>query len=470
MTLRPHCLAWLFLAFSLPAMAQEAPAIKAPSFDAEAMTKRFATKLQPVLEEVLGAKFDDPVEFIPTTVEEMSKLIARENRAFLSELEGGARDEELDAQCEFLGQQHAPRVMGKIDLQSGSLCVVDASFELMASQDDSWKAIYSQRFLDQVLLHEAVHVYQNQKFNLVAFIGTPHTQAELLGCMAVIEGHAQYITREAVEKLELQDVFELFIAINTEVPPSISDPIQRTLLEAQMANLAFPYLEGEEFFTSVVGKLGYPEALSRVFETPPRTVRAVSHFEEYLNPPKDVVDLAAVGNSISALLPGDEFMAQVTPLPEGSLRAALAPAGPEKVEQALATFRGSMLIVGNSRVTPGAQVIVLVMQFDTEKGAAVMLEVEQIVQKKKDEQMQAGGASDFELVSAVYQPTKIEGTNGFHVKKEIKVTGLFAPVVARAMVIKSGKFVAEFVFSQVEGDSDSDVELGKQVVEVLNAL
>lgn len=469
MTLRTHCLAWLLMAFSLPAMAQEAPAIKAPNFGAEAMTNRFATQLQPVLEEVLGAKFDDPVQFIPTTVEEMSKIIARENRALLSEFEGGARGEQLDAQCELLGKQMAPRVMGKIDLESGNLRVVDAGFELMASLDDSWQAIYSQRFLDLILLHEAVHVYQHQKFNLVDFVGTPHTQAELKSCEAVIEGHAQYITRKAMEKLDLQDAFKLFLAINTEVPPSITDPIQRTQIQTQMANIAFPYLEGEGFFTSIAGELGYTEALSRVFETPPRTVRAVSHFEEYLNPPEDAVDLAAVGKSISALLPGDEFAAQVVPLPEGSLRAALAPASPEKLDQAFATFRGSKLIAGNSRVTPGAQILVLVMQFDTERGAEDMLEVEQIVQEKKDEQLRAG-ASNLELVSAVYQPTEIEGSNGFHVEKEIKVTGVAKPVVVRAMFIKSGKFVVEFAFNQVEGDSDSDGKFGKQVVEVLNAL
>ena len=78
-----------------------------------------------------------------------------------------------------------------------------------------------------------------------------------------------------------------------------------------------------------------------------------------------------------------------------------------------------------------------------------------------------GEGSMLELVSADYQPAKLEGTEGFHVTKEIKVSGSPESVVARAMVVRSGKFVIEFNFIMVPGDAESDRALGTKTLEVL---
>jgi hypothetical protein len=95
-----------------------------------------------------------------------------------------------------------------------------------------------------------------------------------------------------------------------------------------------------------------------------------------------------------------------------------------------------------------------------------MREVEEIVQRKKDEQMQQEG-STLELVSAEYEPTKIEGADGFYVTKEIRLAGSPDSVFARSLVLSWGKFVIEFVFNQVPGDGESDRAFGKKVLEVV---
>src|SRR5262249_14323342 len=187
-------------------------------------------------------------------------------------------------------------VFAKIELKAKDrILVIPENFEAHAKLGGEASAgILSSDFLDLILVHEFVHIFQNRKFGLKRDFGKPKSREELTALSIADEGHAQFITQKVAEERGLLRSFELLERVVSEVPASITDPALRLLFESAQQYRSFPYVQGRRFFTSLVGELGYAGALARTFEKPPRSHRQVSHPEEYLSPTKSRFDLTNV--------------------------------------------------------------------------------------------------------------------------------------------------------------------------------
>ncbi|MEZ6185871.1 MAG: hypothetical protein R3F62_12780 [Planctomycetota bacterium] len=428
----------------------------------EAMGARFGERLQPALEEALSYRFEAPVRFERVTREGMSEVLAKENMMLLAEIEGGWRGEELERECEKLGQQLGAMVMAKLDFRSGSLHVVPENFTLIAGLEDAWQGVGSQRFLDLILVHEAVHAFQQRTVDFEAYFSGCTSVGQLKGRMSVVEGHAQFITRKVAKALGLEDMFALFLSVSTDVPESIKDPMQRAQLEAVMQNIAFPYTEGEAFFTALVEALGYEAALERAFGEPPTTLRQVSHPDEFLEPVAEAIDVEALAQRVAKELLSDAFGTQVMPLPETALATSFGLAG-EKGQASVERVRSAQVIVATSRTVAGAQVLIALLELDAPEAGADVLEVERVVSEKKDEQLQQNPGIELKAVS--YAEAPLEGRAGFYVRKDLAARG--TEVTAELAVVQVGSVVLEVTRVGLPGGQAATVELAQRVCELI---
>ena len=135
------------------------------------------------------------------------------------------------------------------------------------------------RHLDLILLHELIHVYQHRHLESLSFYESVRSRADILARAAVLEGHAEYLTRRIASKIGLADLYDKSVRTRTEVPADAKE-WAKIELRISAAKLFFPYTNGREFVASVVEKLGYEAAVRRMFTHPP-SLAAVSRPEWY---------------------------------------------------------------------------------------------------------------------------------------------------------------------------------------------
>ena len=248
------------------ARAQEA------DFSVEAIRGRIEV-LRPDLEAALGAPLGGPVDVVVTTPDALADSIANDFLAERANIEGGPRGDGLKDAAAIAGRALRHSTLGRVESERGVLEICPENFLVLTEIEPSWRGMLDRDFLDVLLLHELVHVFQERRF--AGFLGAPSSLEQLQARHAVLEGHAQYVAREAAKRRGLDAAFALFEKVNTEVPPSVKDPALRRSIEDSVAQLAFVYTDGEKFFRAVTEKLGYEKALDRVFSSPPATVRAI---------------------------------------------------------------------------------------------------------------------------------------------------------------------------------------------------
>ncbi|MCO5164888.1 MAG: hypothetical protein M9894_00775 [Planctomycetes bacterium] len=435
MTGRVAPLAALLLLLAAAAPAQDAPALAATE---EALARRFAA-LREALEAELGGPFDPPPRFVPARRAEVARLIAAENEEVLGGLEGAPAGEELRRLCEQQGRALSDACFGKLHLAEGHVLIAGETFARLAALAPELAGLREAAFLDVILVHEAVHVWQDRRFGVRAFVGQPRDEEELRARFCVLEGHAQVVTRRVAERLGLADAFALLVRANSEVPSSVTDPVMRHVLDMLTQATGFQYVEGEKLVAATLERLGRDAGLERLFTAPPRTLRAVSHPEHYLAPPSDDLDLRALARAAAALLPAG-WPSQVAPVPEPALRSGLALGGEDALAWLRDGHRESYAATASDPRGAGRQVTIVLLGCTSPEAAARMIDIEERVSRAKDEDFaQPGGA--FVITSAEYAHPEVGDRPGLWADKRLRTP--MGEVSVRTLVAVRGAVVVE---------------------------
>lgn len=467
--LKPPLSLLLALTLAAPALAQDAPVTKADT-SADAMTARFAERLRGPLEEVLGAKFEAPVEFAPCSTADLAGLLASENEGFYANLDGAPEGEALREAVHTEAEQLAPMLIGKLRLHDGGVWIAPGFMERMAAEVPSLRerGLGGQAFLDVVLIHEAVHVFQHRRFDLLAFVGKPRTREELVGRFAVIEGHSQHVTARVAAALGLGDAFELLCDVNSEVPPDVEDDALRLMLQAVVANASVAYVEGRSFFAHLAGELGEEAALERAFSQPPRTLRELARPADYLSGAKAAVDVVALAERLNGLIDPEAYRTQTVPLAAAALRAGLSVIDADQAAKALGGFVEGRIVVGQpvQSVVPGAQLVVAAMVGQDDEAAGLLFETEEAVLRAKDEQFSQPG-SMIRILSTEYVRDPIEGTPSLLAIKSLEVQGVMT-IEVQTLVLRRGSVVLEVLANAIPMEKEALIELGKAALATLD--
>ncbi len=390
-------------------------------------------------------------------------MIAAENLELMSQLEGAPEREALEQQARALSEA----CFGKVHLAEGHVMVVGESFATLADAAPELAGLRAARFLDVILLHEAVHVWQDRRFDVDAFVGKPRDEEELRGRFCVLEGHAQVVTRRVAERLGLTDEFALFVRANGEVPSTITDPVLRLMAETTTKVMGFQYVDGERFVAHVLERLGPEAGLERLFTAPPRTLRAVSHPELYLDPPADDgLDLRAIAGRAAELLP-EGWPRQVVAVPEPGLRTALALGGEEAEAWLKDGHRETMAVVGGDPQVANRQLTLALYACTSPEAATRFITVSEAVSRAKDEQYSKPGSA-FTIVSTSTAGADLDDRPGLFMDKRVATP--VGEITVRSLVVAEGAFVVELVsVHHDELDKAGLQDLARRVLALLPA-
>ena len=121
--------------------------------------------------------------------------------------------------------------------------------------------------LQALLVHELVHASDDLKY--AAFDQNSMSYQEVFAKSAVVEGHAQWQTRNICKALGCKTAFN---HLNRYMFDSSSqeDPALQYLQSRSFKNLEFVYKEGERFIDELKQRANSDEAVSLAFKKPPR--------------------------------------------------------------------------------------------------------------------------------------------------------------------------------------------------------
>lgn len=431
-----------------------------------ALAARFAP-LREALEAELGAPFDPAPRFVPASRGDLARLIAGESASFLGGLERPpAEGEALTALCEQQGRAIAGFCLGKLHLTEGHVLVQGEAFKTIARLAPEFAAISDPACLDVILIHEAVHVWQDRRYGVRAVIGQPRTEEELRARQCVIEGHAQVITRRVAERLGLGEAFEAFVRANSQVPSTVTEPVARQLAEVVTSVLSLQYVEGERFVRATMDALGEEAALERLFTSPPRSLGEVSRPGDYLSPPEtDGVDLTAAARAVGEHLPPG-WAQQVVAIPAATMRSGLALAGDAASAWLDEGFREAVCVVASDPGAPGRQLSIALIRCRDAAAATAFLALEEAVARKKDELL-SDPAGEYVITESLYDQVPLDDErSGLFMTKSLKTA--IGPVGVRTLVVGHGAFVIEVMGVHAPDlEKAAILDLGRRALESL---
>ncbi len=128
--------------------------------------------------------------------------------------------------------------------------------------------------IDVILAHELAHVWQDQRFGAFEHEGVEDTTETALARAAVVEGTAEFVSREVAKRLDAVSSFDLVASKRDEqTEKRTGTPTQRAIARWQR----WAYGEGLRFVETVHAELGAPATWQRLFGAMPSSVWSIEH-------------------------------------------------------------------------------------------------------------------------------------------------------------------------------------------------
>lgn len=388
-----------------------------------------------------------------TDGEELARTITAEN---LPSVRLREPDEaKAAALAEQLGNALGHLIFAKYAWSSGELLVVPAAMERSARALER-PALTADVTLRAVLVHELCHALDDRRFDFAARLRAAKTVDEVIALDAVIEGHAQLMTRRVCGQSGWTDGFEAYTASIGAIPEN--DRVGEAtmlLIRASAAAVASAYGDGERFAAAVLR--ARPETGSRdLFESPPRDAETILKPEWYLDPskrPKLLYDVepaldafvrgfdAAVWTSVRNNTTGKQLASGLSLLPE------------EDVAAVVDTLRAARVMQLYPTASPQSKAVILVaMEFDSEDSARHWIEVSARLSDLKNDAMKAGR---LRITGSKSTPLERESWSG-HLQEKTMMNGRFEFEVATIDAMR-GRIVLETIYSGDPPDRDTHI-------------
>jgi hypothetical protein len=331
------------------------------------------------------------------------------------------------AEADAASSAIARGMLAKYEFASHTIHVVPENAEWVAERLED-PALLSPEVLRVVLVHEAVHAQDFQRFPALEAARQGRTTISGLKAVgAVVEGHAQYVTARVAAATGIEDAFRRFSRAITALAPG-SDAAQRILLEFAAAEMEFAYEQGRRFFEAVAEARG-PEGVLAVLRDPPETVEAIENPARWLSPAGAGAhpDLDLLLEGYEPLLPVEGWSERRSPLLRTQLEAVFRPlADPAKVAVLAAYEEGRIRMA--QRPDGGGMVVVLVARFAAPEDATHYLTLARRLSEAKDAALREGR---IRIAAASYAdgagPQR--ALPGFSVAKTVAVEGAASQAV-----------------------------------------
>jgi hypothetical protein len=410
---------------------------------------------------VLEQRLEPPPPLRFVEPHELGARAAEENLELFLRQHGERAAAELAA--DQAGAQFAEFAFAKYSWSSKEFLVVLPTWNTKARLMDRIELVEDE-CVRAVLVHELVHALDDRTHDLGKSLLACADSDQVQGFNAVLEGHAQHLTRRVCAARGWSDGFATYTELIGALPPGL-DEATLQIVRVQAATLNTAYAEGERFMAALLER-GGEEAVARAFRAPP-DAQTVFHPEWFLDPRSKPEPAFDPGPAFALFL--KKFEAQDwTPtrmtLTPAQFAAALALLPPETVAPLLATLRAARITALQPAADPGSKQVALgVLEFADEAAAKAYVAAARELSRTKDERMRTGTTR---ILSTTYDELG-PGLAGFHARKRVR-SGL-QELDVTMVELQDGPLVLETSFNNEPIEREAHVELVRGALAALKA-
>ncbi len=380
------------------------------------------------------------------TREDLSRTLLAEVTAQLTITLGDA--EAAKAQAKLLTTLMVDAMLAKYSYSEKTVFVSAENFVKLAALVDE-PGLATAEGLRAVLVHECVHAADDLKFDLEACIKRLKGQEGLMCFSAVLEGHAQVVTRRVCAGHGWEKGFETFTRSIGKMPEDMEEG-QKILARAMTSALTSACSDGETFMTFVEAK-GGAKGVARAFRETPHDIALIDNPAWFLDPslrPAKTYDLKAALEALAKRFPKDEWTITRTALTKGQLRGALEMMPKEDLDWFLDALVDCRLVVIQPSAAPQSKMVIAALYemprpVDSERA----LKLTNALNRLKDEKMKTG---TIRVTSAKYED--VAGTRWSGELARKKVQAGLQEVAVSSLIARRGAVTLELVYSAYEAD------------------
>lgn len=429
----------------------------------DAKLRELVEKAVPAVERAAGLRFKEAPLVRISTRAEVEKALVEELIPQMKVLAPEATPDEAREAARQAARTHGEILIGKFAWKDRVVHVIPSTLERLAEKL-SRPEIRDVRTLRVVITHELVHALDQQAFDAIRRLGQVKTSTELEILNALIEGHAQHVTRLIYEKAgELAD-FEAFEKLILAGPASMSEG-EKYFAEILTASVRFAYIDGRSFF-DVLSKSGRPGYVADAFATPPATKNEIHRPEGFYEPKKAVAafDPAPAFDAVADRI-GREWSRSSSDVDAGMLRVAFGDFVEKKdVDAALKGLIDAKALVMQPKAAPGSRMLIVSLVRASDAEAARRLrDLSVALSKAKDGRMKEGA---IRISASAYSTLKLEASPGnTFARKTIVFQG--QDITVASLIGDVGAIQYELVFSGEAPDDEAMRDLGERLSKAL---
>ncbi|MHC4261512.1 MAG: zinc-dependent metalloprotease [Planctomycetota bacterium] len=420
-------LACLPLIPPIDAHARQEDPVEAPSVTTDEVETPGSERAMELAEEArraVAAHYGEDPGQLMTPVVVVSRKTLRDGVAkdLTAQFQGIVPEESLEQTVDLQARFFSIICMARYCTSSARLELCIENLEKIAALLED-PILTSEGALRAMLVHEFIHARDAREHSLADFTAGRASFEELEAVSAVLEGHAQHVSRKVCSTNGWTTDFERFTASLDSVPPSIEDPQQRLAANVQAQTTAFAYLEGERFVRAIEAARG-PEGLTALFTHPPTEQAQILHPDWYLDPqsrPVATVDAKRGLDRFAELLVPEEYLTNVVSVAPAVIRASLQGVDEGQVDRFIKAMLSVEASVGQDPGNPNEQRVAALYEFRSPGEALNSLIVQRAILTYRDE---ISKGQPIEVTRAEYTDLKFEsGARGLLADKTVDAMG-----------------------------------------------
>lgn len=412
-------------------------------------------EILPLVENETGKKFTKAPEIRIIKYYELKAILEEEllplaKVAFPDYTEEEARDQARDQAIQLCGM-----VTGKYVLKEKAIVILPDTFRESAKKrnDPSFKSREMLRF---TLIHETIHALDDHGEGALTRLFKNARTIEDFGIVnALMEGHAQYVTRRIYVRQKREKEFFDHEKKKFTLPPDM-DEAEKFHAKMYYANFISAYVDGRRFFEALE-KEGKNDFVDQVFHSPPKSMRVIYHPELYFHPelaPR-LRDLTGLWNSMKKKY-GEEWKSTIRKLTDAQMRASLGGLLPkEEEEDMMGSYLGGEVLIFQPRdVDTNKMVGLRVLEMESSRAANRAYDLMLRLHRRKDEMMKEGALG---LTRSDYRKQETPNSDrSIAVERWINAQG--TSIFVRDTMTVIGPFLIDHLTSGPEDGKDEGVK------------
>lgn len=453
MRLRPVLILAALLLLPLSSLLAQAPPVTARRplrEDAEAIRALVAPLNAALTREGLTVVADPKI--LVVTRAELEPVLRAELEPQLRAVLAGAPEYQLGQAVDLSVDMFLKAALCKYGFSTKAIYVIPENFVALAELYPDGK-LMDPDFFRAVFLHELVHACDDARHDMGKLIAPIQTAEALQAMNALIEGHAQFITRRILSAEGKVAWFEELEHMLTAPPPG-NDASAKYLAGVLIAN-ANVYADAERFFQAMAQRTP-PVTFADLLANPPAGLDPILMPERYGQPaPVATLPLTLALDAFSKAANRPDWSHRVVGMTLMQLRATFSLLPAEQVAKAMAGILDVEVAV-HAAQDGSAQIVAGVFEMADDDAARAMYDLDEALLRAKDEAMKEGV---IRLVSHEYLAPVVQGADAAVLaRKQVAVQGLPKPLPGFSLIVRQGRAVAEIM--SVNGGNDEATLIG----------